>query len=242
MGRAEAHIRADLLGRWQSCSSGFRENTVELAVRSAARGFKTLPPLRRRGKGFTGSKASVFTAYCRLPAAYSNSNRSRRTDVQSRRSIAVVESVPYHDLRDMHGFARHWRHRHRGKWSIAPRLSGSCLLITRQAGVDCRVLPNQVDAAVPQGRPTSRRLHEGCEDGTHREPAIFAPFVPSSCHLRGKGRELRATFVARSGSSTCYRRGVATIPSVVRPGRNGVGHRAALIVTKSVPSVTGCKS
>ena len=43
-----------------------------------------------------------------------------------------VESVPYHDLRGMHGFARQWRDRHRGKWSIVRRLSGSCLLITRE--------------------------------------------------------------------------------------------------------------
>jgi hypothetical protein len=48
-----------------------------------------------------------------------------------------------------------------------------------------------------------------------------------SCHLRGKERELRATFVARNASSTCYRRGVATILSVVRQGRNGAGDLAA---------------
>ena len=60
-----------------------------------------------------------------------------------------------------------------------------------------------------------------------------------SCHLRSKERELRATFVARNASSTCYRRGVATILSVVRPGRNGVGDLAALIKTKSVPAFTG---
>ncbi len=42
---------------------------------------------------------------------------------------------------------------------------------------------------------SSRRLHAGCDDGTHGEPAIFAPFVPStwqgtraSCNLRGKER------------------------------------------------------
>jgi hypothetical protein len=48
-----------------------------------------------------------------------------------------------------------------------------------------------------------------------------------SCHLRGKELALRATFVARNASSTCYRRGIATILSVVRQGRNGAGDLAA---------------
>jgi hypothetical protein len=32
-----------------------------------------------------------------------------------------VESVPYHDLRGMHGFARQWRDRHRGRDGENPR-------------------------------------------------------------------------------------------------------------------------
>ena len=50
-----------------------------------------------------------------------------------------------------------------------------------------------------------------------------------SCHLRGKERYLRATFVKTNASSTCYRRNIATILPVVRPGRNRVGDLAALI-------------
>ena len=55
-----------------------------------------------------------------------------------------VESVPYHDLRGMHGFARQWRDRHWGKWSLVRRLSGSCLLMTRElyqavGGLDERI-------------------------------------------------------------------------------------------------------
>ena len=69
--------------------------------------------------------------------------------------------------------------------------------------------------------------------------AIFTTFVPSSCHLRGKERQLRATFVARNASSRYYRRGVATILSVVRPGRKDVCDLARRFKTKSVPAFTG---
>jgi O-antigen biosynthesis protein len=43
----------------------------------------------------------------------------------------LVESVPYHDLRAMHDFARQWRDEHRGKWSHVHKLSGFCLLMKR---------------------------------------------------------------------------------------------------------------
>ena len=43
----------------------------------------------------------------------------------------LVESVPYRDLRAMHGFARQWRDQHRGKWFMARKLSGFCLLMKR---------------------------------------------------------------------------------------------------------------
>jgi glycosyltransferase involved in cell wall biosynthesis len=43
----------------------------------------------------------------------------------------LVEPVPYHDLEEMHGFARRWRDEHRGQWFTVPKLSGFCLLITR---------------------------------------------------------------------------------------------------------------
>ena len=43
----------------------------------------------------------------------------------------LVESVPYHDLRAMHAFARQWRDEHRGKWFTVPKLSGFCLLMKR---------------------------------------------------------------------------------------------------------------
>ena len=43
----------------------------------------------------------------------------------------LVESVPYHDLRAMHAFARQWRDEHRGKWFTAHKLSGFCLLMKR---------------------------------------------------------------------------------------------------------------
>jgi glycosyltransferase involved in cell wall biosynthesis len=43
----------------------------------------------------------------------------------------LVESVPYHDLRGMHGFARRWRDEHRVQWFTVPRLSGFCLLMKR---------------------------------------------------------------------------------------------------------------
>jgi hypothetical protein len=43
----------------------------------------------------------------------------------------LVESVPYHDLRAMHEFARRWRDQNRGKWSAVRKLSGFCLLMRR---------------------------------------------------------------------------------------------------------------
>ncbi len=43
----------------------------------------------------------------------------------------LVEHVPYHDLGEMHEFARRWREEHRGKWFIVPKLSGFCLLMKR---------------------------------------------------------------------------------------------------------------
>ena len=43
----------------------------------------------------------------------------------------LVESVPYHECRAMHAFARQWRDEHRGKWFTAPKLSGFCLLMKR---------------------------------------------------------------------------------------------------------------
>jgi hypothetical protein len=43
----------------------------------------------------------------------------------------LVESVPYHDLREMQGFARRWRDEHRGEWFTVPRLSGCFLLMKR---------------------------------------------------------------------------------------------------------------
>jgi glycosyltransferase involved in cell wall biosynthesis len=43
----------------------------------------------------------------------------------------LVEAVPYHDLQEMHAFARRWRDEHRGQWFTVPKLSGFCLLLTR---------------------------------------------------------------------------------------------------------------
>jgi O-antigen biosynthesis protein len=43
----------------------------------------------------------------------------------------LVESVPYHDIRAMHDFARQWRDDHPGKWSTVRKLSGFCLLMKR---------------------------------------------------------------------------------------------------------------
>jgi hypothetical protein len=43
----------------------------------------------------------------------------------------LVESVPYRDLRAMHGFARQWHDQHRGKWFTAHKLLGFCLLMKR---------------------------------------------------------------------------------------------------------------
>ncbi len=45
----------------------------------------------------------------------------------------LVEEVPYRDLDEMHAFAGRWRDEHRGQWSIAGKLSGFCLLMTRAA-------------------------------------------------------------------------------------------------------------
>ena len=42
-----------------------------------------------------------------------------------------VGAVPYHDLLSMHDFARRWRDEHRGRWFTVGRLSGACLLMTR---------------------------------------------------------------------------------------------------------------
>jgi GT2 family glycosyltransferase len=43
----------------------------------------------------------------------------------------LVEPVPYTNLDDMHQFAARWRSERRGKWLLAERLSGFCLLIKR---------------------------------------------------------------------------------------------------------------
>ncbi|MFI5454314.1 MAG: glycosyltransferase [Isosphaerales bacterium] len=43
----------------------------------------------------------------------------------------LVERVPYHDLEEMHRFARCWRDEHRGQWFTVPKLSGFCLLMKR---------------------------------------------------------------------------------------------------------------
>jgi glycosyltransferase involved in cell wall biosynthesis len=43
----------------------------------------------------------------------------------------LVDDVPYHDMHEMHAFARTWRDEHRGKWFTVPKLSGFCLLIKR---------------------------------------------------------------------------------------------------------------
>ncbi len=42
-----------------------------------------------------------------------------------------VEGIPYHNLDQMHAFARRWRDEHRGKWFTVPKLSGFCVLMTR---------------------------------------------------------------------------------------------------------------
>jgi glycosyltransferase involved in cell wall biosynthesis len=42
-----------------------------------------------------------------------------------------VENVPYHNLDEMHRFARTWRDEHRGRWFTVPKLSGFCLLMKR---------------------------------------------------------------------------------------------------------------
>ena len=43
----------------------------------------------------------------------------------------LVEGVPYHDIGDMHRYARRWRDEHRGQWFTVPKLSGFCLLMKR---------------------------------------------------------------------------------------------------------------
>jgi hypothetical protein len=43
----------------------------------------------------------------------------------------LVENVPYHDIGEMHRFARKWRDEHRGQWLTVPKLSGFCLLMKR---------------------------------------------------------------------------------------------------------------
>ena len=42
-----------------------------------------------------------------------------------------MENVPYRDIDEMHRFAGAWRHRRRGQWFTAPKLSGFCLLMKR---------------------------------------------------------------------------------------------------------------
>ena len=74
-------------------------------------------------------RGTVFTAYCRLPTAsvpigLVGPMSNYATPPQ------LVENVPYHDLREMHKFARQWRDEHRGKWFTARKLSGFCLLMT----------------------------------------------------------------------------------------------------------------
>ena len=43
----------------------------------------------------------------------------------------LVEDVPYRELDGMRCFARGWREEHRGKWFTVRKLSGFCLLMTR---------------------------------------------------------------------------------------------------------------
>jgi hypothetical protein len=43
----------------------------------------------------------------------------------------LVEDAPYHDMSEMHVFARDWRDQHRGKWFTVSKLSGFCLLMKR---------------------------------------------------------------------------------------------------------------
>jgi glycosyltransferase involved in cell wall biosynthesis len=42
-----------------------------------------------------------------------------------------VDGVPYHNMDEMHAFARRWRDEHRGGWFTAAKLSGFCVLIKR---------------------------------------------------------------------------------------------------------------
>ena len=43
----------------------------------------------------------------------------------------LVDGVPYHDMAEMHAFARSWRDEHLGRWFTASKLSGFCLLMKR---------------------------------------------------------------------------------------------------------------
>jgi GT2 family glycosyltransferase len=61
-----------------------------------------------------------------------------------------VEQVPYANLDDMHRFAARWRSERRGKWLLAEKLSGFCLLIKRAVleatgGLDERFGPGPCD-------------------------------------------------------------------------------------------------
>jgi glycosyltransferase involved in cell wall biosynthesis len=43
----------------------------------------------------------------------------------------LVEAAPYRDLDEMQAFARRWREEHCGRWFLAPKLSGFCILMRR---------------------------------------------------------------------------------------------------------------
>ena len=43
----------------------------------------------------------------------------------------LIESVPYRDMTEMHAFAQAWRDEHCGQWFSVSKLSGFCLLMTR---------------------------------------------------------------------------------------------------------------
>ncbi len=45
----------------------------------------------------------------------------------------LVPEVPYSDLEAMHRFASTWRAERRGRWFVAPKLSGFCVLMKRAA-------------------------------------------------------------------------------------------------------------
>ena len=73
--------------------------------------------------------ASPPTAGCLLPAVPSIGLVGPMSNYAT--PPQLVEKVPYHDLEEMHKFARRWRDDHRGKWFTAHKLSGFCLLMTR---------------------------------------------------------------------------------------------------------------